>query len=362
MKKNPQNKKENNKTSIQEEKTDTNMKKGFFKKVWYSIDKIEKYSELSAEGFGRAIKYLAILIIILAIISSAVTVYRTSLEIKNIAQYINEKAPELFYSNEILTVESQEPIKDENANFGKVIIDTNTDDEQIINGYLNEVQDNENAVIILKDRLILKEIGLQGTINYNYKELFGEMGITEFNKQNLVDYITGYDVMPLYLNLFLVLFIYAFVIYFINTLFNIGVVSIFGYLATVILKLKIRYVAIFNMGVYAITLPTILDMLYIGVNTLFNYTINYFDVMYILVASIYMIAAIFILKSEFNKKQGEVQKIIEVEKQVKQEIKENKKEKDKEEHEEENKDTGKEEQEEKTKDTHGGEEPEGSNA
>lgn len=362
MKKNPQNKEVNNKTSIQEEKTDANMKKGFFKKVWYSIDKIEKYSELSAEGFGRAIKYLTILIIILAIISSAVTVYRTSLEIKNIAQYINEKAPELFYSNEILTIESQEPIKDENANFGKVIIDTNTEDEQIINGYLNEVQNNENAVIILKDRLILKEIGLQGTINYNYKELFGEMGITEFNKQNLVDYITGYDVMPLYLNLFLVLFIYAFVIYFINTLFNIVVVSIFGYLATIILKLKIRYVAIFNMGIYAITLPTILDMLYIGVNTLFNYTINYFDVMYILVASIYMIAAIFILKSEFNKKQGEVQKIIEVEKQVKQEIKENKKEENERENKEENKDTGKEEQEEKTKDTHGGEEPEGSNA
>ena len=86
LKKNPQNKDINNKTSIQEEKTDTNMKKSFFKKVWYSIDKIEKYSELSAEGFGRAIKYLAILIIILAIISSAVTVYRTSLEIRNIAQ------------------------------------------------------------------------------------------------------------------------------------------------------------------------------------------------------------------------------------------------------------------------------------
>ena len=33
--------------------------------------------------------------------------------------------------------------------------------------------------------------------------------------------------------------------------------------------------------------------------------INYFDIMYILIASIYMMAAIFILKSEFNKKQGE---------------------------------------------------------
>ena len=37
------------------------LKKGFFKKVWYSIDKIEKYAELSAEGLKSALKYLAML-------------------------------------------------------------------------------------------------------------------------------------------------------------------------------------------------------------------------------------------------------------------------------------------------------------
>ena len=37
-------------------------------------------------------------------------------------------------------------------------------------------------------------------------------------------------------------------------------------------------------------------------------------------------AAIFILKTEFNKKQGEVQKIVEVEKQIKEENKEENKE------------------------------------
>lgn len=336
-------------------------KKGFFKKVWYSIDKIEKYSELSAEGFKRAIKYLAILIIILAIISSVVTVYKTSLEIKNITQYINEKIPELTYSNEVLTVNSQEVIVDTNENFGKVIIDTNTDDEQKINQYLNDIKEDENAIIILKNKLILKEIGLQGTTNYNYKDLFGEMGITEFNKEDLVGYLTGSNMMTLYLNLFLVLFIYAFIIYLINTLFNIIVISIFGYLSTMILRLKIRYVAIFNMAVYAITLPTILNMIYIGVNSLFGYTIKYFDVMYILVASIYMIAAVFILKSEFNKKQGQVQKIVEVEQQVKEEIKEKQKEDSK----KENKDTEKKDKKKKDEEQESPsdrEEPEGSNA
>lgn len=355
MKKDPQIKEENDKVENNE------VKKGFFKKVWYSIDKIEKYSELSAEGFGRAIKYLGILIIIIAIISSVVTVYNTSLEVKKIAEYINEKSPELTYSDGTLQIDSPEVITDDSSNFGKIIIDTKTDSEEQINQYKEQVNEEENAIIILKDKLILKDIGTNGTSEYNYKELFKEVGITEFNKQQLVEYLKGSNMMPLYLNLFLVLFIYAFVIYFINTVFYIIAISVVGYLATLILKLKIRYVAVFNMAVYAITLPTVLNMLYLIVNAFYRYTISYFDVMYILVASIYMIAAIFLLKSEFNKKQGEVQKIVEVEKEVKEEMKE--KQEEKKEEKQENKDTKKKNKKEKTKDDNeNGQEPEGSNA
>lgn len=355
MKKDPQIKEENDKVENNE------VKKGFFKKVWYSIDKIEKYSELSAEGFGRAIKYLGILIIIIAIISSVVTVYNTSLEVKKIAEYINEKSPELTYSDGTLQIDSPEVITDDSSNFGKIIIDTKTDSEEQINQYKEQVNEEENAIIILKDKLILKDIGTNGTSEYNYKELFKEVGITEFNKQQLVEYLKGSNMMPLYLNLFLVLFIYAFVIYFINTIFYIIAISVVGYLATLILKLKIRYVAVFNMAVYAITLPTVLNMLYLIVNAFYRYTISYFDVMYILVASIYMIAAIFLLKSEFNKKQGEVQKIVEVEKEVKEKMKE--KQEEKKEEKQENKDTKKKNKKEKTKDDNeNGQEPEGSNA
>lgn len=353
MKKSPQNKDENNKENNE-------IKKSFFKKVWYSIDKIEKYSELSAEGFGRAMKYLIILVLILSVISSIVTIYKTSLEVKNIAQYIDEKSPELTYNEGILQVESQDVIVDDSSNFGKVIIDTKTDSEEQINQYIEQVSDEENAIIILKDKLILKETGLQGTANYDYKKVFEEMGITEFNKAQLVDYLTSSNMMSLYLNMFLVLFIYAFIIYLINTLFYIIIISIVGYVATIILKLKIRFVAVFNMGIYAITLPTILNMIYIIVNAFYRYTINYFEIMYVLVASIYMMAAIFILKLEFNKKQGEVQKIVEVEKEVKKEMEE--KQKENKEKDKETNDKEKKKKEDTEDDNVDGEEPEGSNA
>lgn len=297
------------------------LKKGFFKKVWYSIDKIERYAELSAEGLKSALKYLAMLILVIGVIAAASTIYKTSLVVNKISQYIDQKVPNLTYSENTLKVENSEAIIDENEEFGKIIIDTNTDDEQQINKYVSDVKDEENAVIILKNKLILKTSGVSGSANYNYEDLFGQMGITEFNKQQLIDYLTGSTMFKYYANLFLTLFIYAFAVYLINTLFYIIIISMVGFLATMILKLKIRFVAVFNMAVYSITLPTILNIIYIIVNTFYKYAISYFDVMYVMISTIYILAAIFMLKSEFNKKQGEVQKIVEVEKEVKEEQK-----------------------------------------
>lgn len=345
------------------EKENKELKKGFFKKVWYSIEKIEKYSELSAEGLKSAIKYLIELVLIMGIVSSLATIYKTNVKIKQVAEYINTEIPEISYNNETLKVESEEVITDEKEEFGKIVIDTNTDDEQQINQYINEINEEENGIIVLKNKLVLKQVGITGTANYEYKDLFGQMGITEFNKQSLVEYLTGKNMISIYATLFCTLTIYSFIISLINTLFYIIIVSIFGYLTTIILKLKIRYVAIFNMAVYAITLPTLLNIIYIGINTFLNYRINYFDVMFMLVSSIYMIAAVFILKTEFNKKQGEVQKIVEVEKEVKEEIenqKENKKENQENKKDKDNK--NKKEDSENNEKPEDGQEPEGSNA
>lgn len=359
---NVNNDKEEKVKKVEKVDNETNeLKKGFFKKVWYSIYKIEKYSELSAEGFKIAIKYFAILILVIAVMASLASVYKTTLKVNNISKYINDKAPELSYKDGTLSVDSQDVITDEDNDFGKIIIDTNTDDEQQINQYINDVNEDENSVIILKNKMILKETGLSSSVNYEYKDLFGELGITEFNKQDLVNYLTGNNMIKIYTNLFLTLFVYAFAIYFINTLFYVIIIAIIGYLATMILRLKIRFVAVLNIGIYAITLPTILNMIYIIINTLFNYQINYFEVMYILVASIYVIAAIFILKMEFDKKQGEVQKIVEVEKEVKEEA-EKQEEKEENKDTEKNKDTSKDKKEDKKEETEDGGEPEGSNA
>ncbi len=59
---------ENKKETLDDSK---NFKKGFFKKVWYSVFKIERYPEMATEGVARALTYLTKLAIIIAIIVSA---------------------------------------------------------------------------------------------------------------------------------------------------------------------------------------------------------------------------------------------------------------------------------------------------
>lgn len=329
-----------------------NNKMGFFKRIWYAIDKIDKYAELAADGFSKAFKYLITLVIILSIILSVGAVYKIGKQIYEISGYIKENAPEFNYKDKILSIDMQEPIINKDEKYGKIIIDTSTQTKEEDDQYINSVSEQENGVIILKDRLVLKEAGKTNSTTYNYGELFEALKINEFDKNLLVEYMQGSTMLPVYFQVCLVLFIQFFVIQLINIILYIIIISMFGLLTSMILRLKLKYIAILNMTIYSITLSMLLHMIYVIVNSIFDYRIAYFEVMYMLVATIYMIAALFIIKAESNKKQQEVQKVIEVEKEVKEELKK----------EEEKQGEEKQKKEEEKEDKNNGEEPEGSNA
>lgn len=358
---------------------------GFFKKVWYSIVKIEKYPNMAAQGLGKAISYMAKIVAILAVVLCLGMVYQANGMVKEGIAYLQNEFPEFSYKDGILNVESEERIviSEEDSVTGRTIIDTKTEDEQVINGYINEVTEAGDGVIVLKDRVIVKSSAVAGTISYDYKQTFEPMGLTEFNKENVIEYASGSQIASLYVSIFLTIFVYAFLMYFLTTLSNAIILSLFGYITTLLARIKMRFVAIFNMSAYALTLSTILNMIYIGINIFVPFNMEYFQVMYIAVAAIYIVAAILILKTEFIKQQFELMKIAEAEEIVKKEMQEKenqerenkeKEERKKKDKEEENKKTGKENnkegqkkdkkesKKEKNGDTNVGQEPEGSNA
>ena len=342
------------------------LKAGFFKKVWYSITKIEKYPNMSAQGIGKAISYLAKIVAILAIIVSLGMVYQAHNMIKEGVEYLENNFPEFSYKDGILDVSSEEPItiSAEDSYVGETIIDTKTDDETIKNEYVNKVTNAGGGIVILKDEIRIKNSSVAGVISYSYKETIDKMGITEFTKQDVINYIQSGQMVSLYVSVFLTIFIYAFMMFlldgFVSTLF----LSFFGYFTAWLARIKMRYVAIFNMAIYSLTLSIILNMIYLGINIFIPFEMQYFQVMYITVAAIYLVAAIFILKSEFIKKQMELMKIAEAQEIIKKQMEEKEQEeKDRKEREERKKKDKKEEEKKKKEEKkETGEEPEGSGA
>ena len=60
-----------------EENTNRRKEENFFKKVYNSIIKIEKYPDMAAQGFPKAISYITKLVVILAIVLCLGMVYQT---------------------------------------------------------------------------------------------------------------------------------------------------------------------------------------------------------------------------------------------------------------------------------------------
>ena len=72
--------------------------------------------------------------------------------------------------------------------------------------------------------------------------------------------------------------------------------------------MKIKYSASFSMGVHALTL-SILNMVYIIINGFTGWTVKIFQFMYTAISYIYIVTAILMIKTDYMKRQAEVEKI-----------------------------------------------------
>ena len=81
-----------------------------------------------------------------------------------------------------------------------------------------------------------------------------------------------------------------------------ALIVILGYMLSRFMRIPLKFRATFNMAASAVTLPIILNVIYSIVNTYTGFTINYFDLMYNLIAYVYMLVAIIFIRAEIIKK------------------------------------------------------------
>ena len=332
-------------------------KLNFLARVKNAITNFDMYQNFATENTTKAIKYFFQLLLAFTIIVSIANTINLGTIFNEAAEFFKSDVPNFTFENNTLTVENnEEPIVYTNDKiFGIVILATNVTEEMEINDNIKKMEMYNNGIMFLKDKCILKSNTITGNMTYNYSDIVQANNIQDFNKQNIVDYLNNNGLYAIYFALFMSMIIYIFIAYLLLYILDILILSLLGFLTTRIYRVKMKYNATLNMAIYALTLPIILNMIYIVVNIFTGFTIKYFQIMYNIISYIYIITAIIIIKTDLTKQKIEVEKIIDEQKKVneEQEKQEEQQKEDKQEEKKKQKDE---------KDKNNGEEPEGSKA
>ena len=301
-------------------------KLSFFKKIKTSIFDFDGYQELAAEKISRTILYIVLLILIFSIIVSLTYTFQFNEVIGRARQYINDEIAEIKYENYELDIsmnngEEVTEIDSSDLINLKIIINTKATEEDEIQESIDKIESSPNGILILKDRILIKNEISVNLIEYSYKTISEQYNINKIDKTEILNMMSGQALTNVLLMFFGVLVIYMFIIYVSSILIDIFLLAILAYIVSRISGLRLKYSALYNIATYSITLPLILNMIYFVVNRITGFTIEYFQIMYTAVASIYIITAILMIKSDVIKKQIELNRIIEEQEKVKQELK-----------------------------------------
>ena len=111
---------------------ENNKKIGFFKRMVYAIKDFEKYQEFALENKIIAVRYIMKLVLILVLVISICFMCRFAFVVKKGISYFRNEFPNLYFSNNELTVEADIPIIHEFSEefSGIIIVDTVSVDEE----------------------------------------------------------------------------------------------------------------------------------------------------------------------------------------------------------------------------------------
>ena len=310
-------------------------KTNFFKEVVKSVKDLDKYEDFALEQPGKAFKYLIKLIAIFCVIICLFYTYQIGENIKEIYSDFKNKLPAFSYTAGTLVVDSKEPIiiEEYSDSFGKIIIDTNNSGSEI-EEYGQDVKNGKVGIILLKNECIVLADNTLGQVRYKYEDLTSNYNITEFTKQDVINYIEGKNVVSVYASIYFIIFVYLFLVYGISILLDVLLLAVLAYVVSRILNIKLKYSPSFSVAVHSITLSVILNLIYIIFNLFTGFRIKYFQLMYSTISYIYVVVGILMIKTDFINRQMELIKLAQEQEKVREEM--DKKQEDKEKQKEEN--------------------------
>lgn len=264
-----------------------------------AIFNLEKYSIFANEKFSKALKYLFLLVFIVTIILAIASTIDLSQEAGKLINYVkSEEFPNFELKDGKLNSDKNLNSYDEEYN-SRLIIDTSEDiSEETINNYKKEVRDANYSMILLKDKAIYRfDQTLEEGYETSYNNVTSIFGIKDITKEKLVkDYLNKDNLFKLKMILFVYAFLTILILNIITLLEDIIIIGIFGWIASKIAKVPLTIGKTMSLAIYSLTLSIILSTTYSVVYSFTSFEIKYFEVMYMIIAYIYIVASIMIMK------------------------------------------------------------------
>lgn len=283
----------------------------FLKKVKTAIVNFEGYQQFANEKTVTAIKYFLQIVLVFAIFASISAAYPFVNNIKNGVEYMKTDIPNFSITDNKLTLESEKPVVTKNDSVSLILAINPNISKDDVNAFFEENKAYNNVVLLSEDQLFVKMATTSGIIAYDYKTITQTTGMQDISKQSIIEYFDNSGYIKVFFAMFLFLLAYLLLTCIITTLLDVLILSVLALITAKLYKVKLDFKQCFNMAIYALTLPILLNTAYVLLNSFTGFTIEYFRIMYNVISYIYIIAAILIIKTDFNKTGSDVIKIVE---------------------------------------------------
>lgn len=293
----------------------------FFKKVLISIKDFDKYNIFVEETAKQSFSYLFKIILIFSIILALVFSYKFINVMNQLINTLDQNIASMTYQDDKLTVnDNQETSLSTLSNeIGNVIINTADLSDEQIEKYKEDLNLQENELIFLKDKVLIKNQSVTDISELSYQSILSKYNLSSFNKDDSLEYYNN-NKTSIYFSIAMTLLAYLFVMHSLDIVTNVLLLALLCLITARICKLKMTYKVSLNIAIHSLTLSILLDLIYIIINIFTGFTIKYFEFMYTGIAYVYIITAILMIRSDYIKRQADVEKIKEEQEKVRDEL------------------------------------------
>ncbi len=281
----------------------------FFKKIIISIKDLDKYNLLISEKMRRSIIYFLELMLIFTIIVAGVMTYKINEIIDVMSSYVEENIPDFTIDKEGLKLNSEEAviidnIKDFNV---KIIFDDKVEEIEPYKEQINEY--NGNVILLLKNKAIA--ITKDNVMEMPYNNLLGENEAESINKNNIISLFKD-NKTQINSIIYISVFGTTYFVYALSTFIDALALSLLVIIISKMAKISLKYSQAIIIAISSLTLPIIINLIYTCTNLLNGFYMEYFQIMYTLIAYIYIVAVILIMRSDLIKKKQLIKATIEI--------------------------------------------------